>query len=55
MSSTLRIFLAVLSGLAGLFALFLIQKPDTLPHEKAMELAAVTLLLATTLLGTAAD
>ncbi|WP_421694084.1 diguanylate cyclase [Aestuariivirga sp.] len=52
MTSMLRIALAVLSGLAGLFALYLIQTTGRIPYEKAFELGAVTLLLGITLLST---
>lgn len=52
MTSTLRIALAVLSGLAGVGAIYLIQKPGGGPAERALEMAAVTLLLTATLLNT---
>ena len=55
MPSFLRILLAVLSGLAGIGAIYLIQSPGRYPYEQALELAAVTLLLATTLLNTVWD
>ena len=55
MTSMLRILLAVLSGITGLGALYLIQTPDQLAYSKALELGAVTLLLAATLLGIAWD
>ena len=55
MPSFLRILLAVLSGFAGIGAIYLIQAPGRYPYEQAMELAAVTLLLATTLLNTVLD
>ena len=52
MPSKLRIFLAALSGLAGLGAIYLILLPGSQPYERALELGAVTLLLASTLLTT---
>ena len=55
MPSMLRIFLAALSGLAGLGAIYLILMPGSLPHERALELGAVTLLLAAVLLNTVWD
>lgn len=55
MTSMLRILLAVLSGITGLGALYLIQVPDQLAYSKALELGAVTLLLAATLLSVAGD
>lgn len=51
----LRILLAVVSGISGLAALYLIRSPGSLPHEKALQLGAVTLLIAATLLGTLWD
>lgn len=55
MTSMLRILLAVLSGLTGLGAMYLIQTPDQLAYSKALELGAVTLLLAATLISIAWD
>ena len=55
MTSMLRILLAVLSGLTGLGALYLIQTPDQLAYSKALELGAVTLLLPATLISIAWD
>lgn len=55
MTSMLRILLAVLSGITGLGALYLIQTPEQLAYSKALELGAVTLLLAATLLSIAWD
>jgi len=55
MTSILRIALAVLAGLAGLFTLYLIRSPGIIPHERPLELGAVTLLLAVTLLSTVWD
>lgn len=55
MPPMLRIILAALSGLAGLGAIYLILKPGSLPHERALELGAVTLLLAAVLLNTVWD
>ncbi len=52
MTSILRIVLAVVAGIAGLAGLYLIGTPASLAHQQAWELGAVTLLLATTLLGT---
>ena len=51
----LRILLAVVSGIAGLAALYLIRSPGSIPNEKALQLGAVTLLIAATLLGTLWD
>ena len=50
-----RIMLAVVSGIAGLAALYLIRSPGSLPHEKALQLGAVTLLIAATLFATLWD
>lgn len=55
MNSKLRILLAVVSGLTGLGALYLIQAPDQLAYSQALELGAVTLLLAATLVSIAWD
>ena len=55
MLSFLRILLAVLSGLAGIGAIYLIQSPGRYPYEQALELAAVTFLIAATLLNTVWD
>ena len=55
MNSMLRILLAVVSGLTGLGALYLIQAPDQLAYSQALELGAVTLLLAATLISIAWD
>jgi diguanylate cyclase len=55
MPSKLRIFLAALSGLAGMGAIYLILEPGSLPHEAALELGAVTLLLVAVLLNTVWD
>ncbi len=51
MTSILRIVLAVLAGMSGLGAIYLIRSPATLPYQEALLLAAVTLLLAFTLFG----
>ena len=51
----LRIFLAAVSGLAGLCAIYLILVPGALPYGRALELGAVTLLLTTILLNTVWD
>lgn len=51
MTSILRIVLAVFSGVAGLGAIWLIRSPGALPHHEALQLGAVTLLLAFTLVG----
>jgi diguanylate cyclase len=48
----LRIFLAAMSGLAGLGAIVLILLPESLAHEQALMLGAVTLLLSAVLLNT---
>jgi diguanylate cyclase len=55
MPSKLRIFLAALSGLAGLGVIYLILMPGRPPYEQALELGAVTLLLAAVLLNTVWD
>lgn len=55
MPSFLRILLAVLSGLAGIGAIYLILSPGRYPYEQAMELVAVTFLIAATLLNTVWD
>ena len=51
----MRIFLAALSGLAGLGAIYLILTPGSLPYARALELGAVTLLLTVILLNTVWD
>jgi diguanylate cyclase len=48
----LRIFLAAVSGLAGLCAIYLILMPDGLPHGRTLLLGAVTVLLTAVLLNT---
>lgn len=55
MTSILRIVLAVVAGLAGLVALYLIHSPGSLANARAYELGAVTLLIACTLFGTVWD
>jgi diguanylate cyclase len=55
MHSMLRILIMVLSGAAGLAAIYVIQFPGALPNAKAIELASVTLLLAATLLSLGID
>ncbi|MEI7598370.1 MAG: GGDEF domain-containing protein [Aestuariivirga sp.] len=55
MTSILRIVLAVVSALAGLTALYLIRSPGSIANAKAIELGAVTLLIAATLLSTVWD
>jgi diguanylate cyclase len=52
MTLILRIVLAVLAAIAGLGALYLIRSPGSVAHEKTLELAAVTLLIAVTLFST---
>ena len=51
----LRIFLAAISSLAGLGAIYMILVPGALPYGRALELAAVTLLLTAVLLNTVWD
>lgn len=51
----LRIFLAAVSGLAGLCAIYLILMPESVPYGQALELGAVTLLLTAILLNTVWD
>jgi diguanylate cyclase len=51
----LRIFLAAVSGFAGLCAIYLILVPGARPYSRALELGAVTLLLTTILLNTVWD
>lgn len=55
MTSILRIVLAVVAGLAGLTALYLINSPGAVAHAKAYAFGAVTLLLVCTLLSTVWD
>jgi len=55
MNPILRILLAVVSGAAGLAALYLIRSPAGIANAQALELGAVTLLLATTLASTLWD
>lgn len=55
MHSMLRILIMVLSGAAGLGAIYLIQVPHALPNAKAIEIAAVSLLLAATLVSLGMD
>jgi diguanylate cyclase len=52
MNSKLRIFLAALSAVAGLGAIYLKLSPGKVPYEMALELGAVTLLLLAILLNT---
>lgn len=52
MTSKLRIFIAALSAIAGLGAIYLNLSPSRIPYEKALELGAVTLLLAAVLINT---
>lgn len=51
MTTLLRIALAAVSGLTGLAALYLVQSPGRVAHEKALLVVAITLLLGTTLLS----
>lgn len=55
MTSILRIMLAVVAGLAGLTALYLIHSPGVVGHAKAYQFGAVTLLIVCTLLSTVWD
>lgn len=55
MTSILRIMLAVVAGLAGLGALYLIHSPGSVANARAYELGAVTLLIFCTLFGTVWD
>jgi diguanylate cyclase len=50
--SFIRISMAVLSGLSGLAAIFLVLRPAILANQQAWLLAAITLLMAATLLST---
>jgi diguanylate cyclase len=50
-----RIVLAVVSAIAGIAALYLIRSPGSFPNEQVLQLGAVTLLIAATLLGTLWD
>jgi diguanylate cyclase len=52
MTSMLRITLAVVSGLTGLAALYLINGPAPSGYGKALEVGTITLLLAITLIST---
>jgi diguanylate cyclase len=51
----LRILLAVVSGITGLAALYLVNSPGQPVYGKALEVAAITLLLAITLISTVGD
>lgn len=53
MKFSFRIFVAFLSGLAGFTAIALILEPGFIANQKSWLLAAVTVMLATTLMGTA--
>lgn len=55
MPSALRLALAILSGMAGLVAIFLVLRPAVMPSQQAWLLGSITLLLASTLIGTVAD
>ena len=55
MTSILRIVLAVVAGLAGLAALYLIRSPGSIANAEAYELGAVALLIACTLFSTVWD
>lgn len=55
MTSMLRILLAVVSGITGLAALYLVNSPGQPVYGKALEVAAITLLLAITLISTVGD
>ena len=55
MTSILRIVLAVVSAVAGFTALYLISSPGSVANARAIELGAVTLLIAATLLSTVWD
>ena len=55
MTLFLRIMLAVVSGGAGLAALYLIRSPGLFAGQMALEIGAVTLLLAATLFSTVWD
>jgi diguanylate cyclase len=52
MTPKLRIFLAALSAIAGLAAIYLNLSPGRVPYERSLELGAVTLLLAAVLINT---
>ena len=55
MSPFIRLALAVCSGLAGLVALFLVLRPGTVPAQQGWLLAAVTMLIAATLISAVSD
>lgn len=55
MQSMLRILFMVLSGSAGLAAIFLILSPGAVPNARAVQLAAVAVLLGATLLSLSLD
>lgn len=55
MHSMLRILFMVLSGSAGLAAIYLILTPGAVPNPKAIQIAAVTVLLGATLLSIVMD
>jgi diguanylate cyclase len=52
MTLKLRIFLAAISAIAGVAAIYLNLSPGRVPYERSMELGAVTLLLAAVLINT---
>ncbi|MFN4142643.1 hypothetical protein, partial [Aestuariivirga sp.] len=52
MPTSLRILLAILAGAAGLSAIYVIQKPESMAGERALALGSVTTLMAVTLLST---
>lgn len=55
MIALIRLPLAIVSGLAGLFAFFLVLKPGALPSQQSLLLGTVTLLMAATLFNTVLD
>ena len=55
MSSAFRLALAILSGLAGFLAIFLVLRPGTLNGQQAWLLGSITFLVTATLIGTVLD
>lgn len=54
MTSTIRLAIAIVSGLSGLAAIFLVLQPGTMANQPAWTLGSVTLLVATTLFSSVA-
>jgi diguanylate cyclase len=54
MTSLIRLTIAIVSGLSGLAAIFLVLRPGAMDNQPAWTLGAVTLLVATTLFSSVA-